>query len=63
MGLLFYPRGGSAQVVRYLARRSQRVGWDTSLACGSLGEPGERTHAETFFAGLDLARAPTTARR
>ena len=57
MGLLFYPRGGSAQVVRYLARALQRVGWDTSLACGSLGEPGERTHAESFFAGLDLSVA------
>src|SRR5680860_756809 len=57
MGLLFYPRGGSAQVVRYLARALERAGWDTSLACGSLGEPGERTHAESFFAGLDLAVA------
>ena len=57
MGLIFYPRGGSAQVVRYLARALGRVGWDTSLACGSLGEPGERTHAESFFAGLDLSVA------
>ena len=57
MGLLFYPRGGSAQVVRYLARALERAGWDTSLACGSLGEPGERTHAESFFAGLDLSVA------
>jgi len=57
MGLLFYPRGGSAQVVRYLARALGRAGWDTSLACGSLGEPGERTHAESFFAGLDLSVA------
>ena len=57
MGLLFYPRGGSAQVVRYLARALRSAGWEASLACGSLGEPGERTHAESFFAGLDLAVA------
>jgi glycosyltransferase involved in cell wall biosynthesis len=57
MGLIFYPRGGSAQVVRYLARALARVGWDTSLACGSLGQPGARTHAESFFAGLDLSVA------
>jgi len=57
MGLLFYPRGGSAQVVRYLARALEPAGWSTSLACGSLGEPGERTHAESFFAGLDVHAA------
>ncbi|MGI8660591.1 MAG: glycosyltransferase family 4 protein [Thermoleophilaceae bacterium] len=52
MGLLFYPRGGSAQVVRYLARALEPAGWDTSLACGSLGRPGDRTHAASFFAPL-----------
>ncbi len=57
MGLLFYPRGGSAQVVRYLARALKSTGWSTRLACGSLGEPGERTHAASFFSGLD----PTVA--
>jgi len=57
MGLLFYPRGGSAQVVRYLAKALESTGWSTSLACGSLGEPGERTHAESFFAGLEVHAA------
>ena len=57
MGLLFYPRGGSAQVVRYLARALEETGWTTSLACGSLGEPGERTHAESFFSGLEVHAA------
>ncbi len=57
MGLLFYPRGGSAQVVRYLGGALERTGWDTSLACGSLGEPGERTHAESFFAGIEVHAA------
>ena len=54
MGLLFYPRGGSAQVIRYLAASLGRVGWATRLVTGSLGDPGDRRHAETFFAGLDV---------
>ena len=57
MGLLFYPRGGSAQVIRYLARGLENTGWSTRLACGSLGEPGERTHAASFFSGLDVTTA------
>ena len=54
MALLFYPRGGSAQVIRYLAAALLRRGWSTSLMCGSLGEPGDRRHAASFFAGLEL---------
>lgn len=54
MGLLFFPRGGSAQVTRYLAVALTDAGWDVSLAAGSLGQPGEETHAPTFFAGVDL---------
>ena len=54
MGLLFYPRGGSAQVIRYLTSALGRAGWSASLTCGSLGDPGDRRHAETFFAGLDV---------
>jgi D-inositol-3-phosphate glycosyltransferase len=54
MGLLFYPRGGSAYVVRYLSPALVRAGWTVSLAVGSLGAAGEETHAGTFFAGLDV---------
>ena len=54
MGLLFFPRGGSAQVARYLARSLPGAGWDVSIACGSLGEPGEESHAETFYEGLTV---------
>jgi glycosyltransferase involved in cell wall biosynthesis len=54
MGLLFYPRGGSAQVVRYLAAALPGVGWHASVFCGSLGSPGAESHAATFFAGLDV---------
>jgi glycosyltransferase involved in cell wall biosynthesis len=54
MGLLFYPRGGSAYVVRYLTPALQRAGWTAGLAVGSLGEAGLGTNAATFFAGLDV---------
>jgi glycosyltransferase involved in cell wall biosynthesis len=54
MGLLFYPRGGSAYVVRYLSPALARAGWSVSLAVGSVGGPGEETFAPTFFAGLDV---------
>jgi D-inositol-3-phosphate glycosyltransferase len=54
MGLLFYPRGGSAQVIRYLAAALQDSDWSTELVCGSLGEPGDPTHAGSFFDGLEV---------
>ncbi len=52
-GVFFYPRGGSAQVVRSLARELPEAGWEVTIAAGSLGAPGEHGHAETFYAGLD----------
>ena len=54
MGLLFYPRGGSAYVVRYLSPALAGAGWSVSLAAGSLGQAGTHTHAATFFGGLDV---------
>ncbi len=54
MGLLFSPRGGSAYVVRYLSPALAHAGWSVSLAVGSLGVPGDETHAPTFFNGLDV---------
>jgi glycosyltransferase involved in cell wall biosynthesis len=54
MTLAFYPRGGSAQVARYLARALEGDGIEVTLCCGSLGLPGSSSHAETFFAGLDV---------
>jgi len=36
MGLLFFPRGGSAYVVRYLSPALTRSGWSVSIAVGSL---------------------------
>jgi glycosyltransferase involved in cell wall biosynthesis len=49
MGLLFYPRGGSSQVVRYLVPALEQCGWPVALVAGSLGAAGDRTHAASFF--------------
>ncbi len=57
MGLLFYPRGGSAQVALYLALALRETGWATELLCGSLGSVGQRTNAATFFDGLSVHAA------
>ena len=54
MTLAFYPRGGSAQVVRYLGGALQTLGNDVVVACGSLGPPGVRSNATTFFEGLEV---------
>ena len=54
MTLAFYPRGGSAQVVRYLGGALERMGQPVTVCCGSLGPRGSPSHAETFFAGLDV---------
>jgi glycosyltransferase involved in cell wall biosynthesis len=61
MGLIFFPRGGSAQVVRYLAKSLPDAGWDPTIACGSLGRPGEPSNASTFFDGLDVSALDYTA--
>jgi glycosyltransferase involved in cell wall biosynthesis len=51
MGLLFFPRGGSAFVTRYLATALTAANWSVELVTGSLGKRGDDTHAPTFFAG------------
>ena len=58
MGLLFYPRGGSAQVVRYLVPALERAGRPIALVAGSLGEPGDRRHAQSFFKHERLEAVP-----
>ena len=52
MGLLFYPRGGSAQVARYLSHALAARGWPVTIATGSLGGPGALGRAEEFYAGI-----------
>jgi glycosyltransferase involved in cell wall biosynthesis len=61
MGLMFFPRGGSAQVARYLARALASEGWDVTVACGSLGGPGDPSHARTFYSGVDVRPLDYTA--
>ncbi|MGH3063116.1 MAG: glycosyltransferase family 4 protein, partial [Gaiellaceae bacterium] len=57
---MFYPRGGSAQVARYLSRALVESGWEVVLASGSLGSLGEQTNAATFFKGLHVEAADYT---
>lgn len=63
MALFFFPRGGSSQVARYTARALPATGWEVTLVAGSLGSPGELSHAATFFAGLDVRALDYTAAR
>jgi len=52
MGLMFFPRGGSAHVTRALGRALPAHGWDVTIASGSLRDgPSD---ASRFFAGLDV---------
>src|SRR5829696_3153762 len=48
---MFFPRGGSAQVMRYLAKSLAEHGWESTLVAGSA--PGE-SDAREFFKGLDV---------
>jgi glycosyltransferase involved in cell wall biosynthesis len=59
-GFSFFPRGGSAHVVRYLTGALIEAGWAPQIATGSLGSAGSPSHAETFFAGLPLSVADFT---
>jgi glycosyltransferase involved in cell wall biosynthesis len=54
--LMFFPRGGSAQVVRYLSRETAALGgrFRPRVVAGSVGPPGGPGDARAFFAGLDL---------
>jgi glycosyltransferase involved in cell wall biosynthesis len=60
-GLFFFPRGGSAQVVRALARALPARGWKVTLASGSLGAAGDPTHAPSFFGGTEVATVDYTS--
>jgi len=59
IGLMFFPRGGSAQVTRSLARALPDHGWDVTVLAGSLGD-GAHSDARRFFAGLDVHRVDYT---
>jgi glycosyltransferase involved in cell wall biosynthesis len=61
MALQFWPRGGSAQVVRYLAPQIVAAGWPLSLVTGSLGGPGDASYAKEFYAPLPVSMVDYTA--
>lgn len=59
-GFSFFPRGGSAQVVRYLTAALLESGWSPRIAAGSLGPAGSSSDAETFFGNLPLSTVDFT---
>jgi glycosyltransferase involved in cell wall biosynthesis len=54
MGLLFYPRGGSAHVARNLARALPQAGWDATILTGSISEADTFGDAARFYKHLDV---------
>jgi glycosyltransferase involved in cell wall biosynthesis len=63
MALSFFPRGGSAQVARYVARELPRHGWEVKLVAGSLGDEDEASNAHSFFEGIDVHAVDYTPSR
>src|SRR3954451_11085564 len=61
MGLMFFPRGGSAHVARNLASALPHAGWAASIVSGSLSLPGRPGDARAFYAGLDVRAVDFTA--
>lgn len=53
MGFYFFPRGGSAQVVRYLCRALVGRRWQPTLFTGSVGGLDDSSNARRFFDGID----------
>src|SRR3954453_9668792 len=54
MGLLFYPRGGSAHVARNLAATLPGAGWEVTIVSGSVTLPDHPGDARRFYEGLDV---------
>src|SRR3954447_18519058 len=54
MGLMFFPRGGSAHVARSLARALPATGWHTSILTGSISVDDTFGDAARFYRGLDV---------
>ena len=58
--LVFYPRGGSAQVVRYLSRALIDLGHEVHVATGSLRDGDPQHEARKFYGDLQLTIADYT---
>ncbi len=52
MGFYYFPRGGSAQVARYLCRALSGSRWAPTLFTGSIGTPSDSSNAQRFFGGI-----------
>jgi glycosyltransferase involved in cell wall biosynthesis len=65
MGIIFYPRGGSAHTTRGLARALTGQGWDVTLISGSVSSPDGKQDspgdARAFFRGVDVRPVDFTA--
>jgi glycosyltransferase involved in cell wall biosynthesis len=62
-GLFFFPRGGSSHLARSLSRSLGALGDRVTLAVGSLDDPGGRSHAPTFYGGIDVVPVDYTPGR
>ena len=60
MAIAFYPRGGSAQVVRYLARALTARGHNVLIVAGSLKGADPTSDAAKFYDGLPLVEVDYT---
>lgn len=60
MGLLFYPRGGSAHVARNLASALPQAGWDVTVLSGSVTLPDHPGDARSFYADLEVCPVDMT---
>jgi glycosyltransferase involved in cell wall biosynthesis len=54
MGLMFYPRGGSAHVARLYSLELRGLGWDVRVVSTSSAPAGEHGDARRFYRGLDV---------
>jgi len=54
MSLIFYPRGGSAQVARYLSRALIELGHEVRLITGTLHDGDPQHDANVFFQDVPL---------
>jgi len=61
MSIIFYPRGGSAQVARYLSRALIKLGHEVHLMVGSLRDGDPQHDARVFYSDLSLTTADYTA--
>lgn len=61
MGIIFYPRGGSAQVVRYLSQALTDLGHEVYLVTGSVNDGDSQHNANIFYNGLPLTTVDYTA--